>query len=35
MPTLTQSVPAVDQTNAPGSVPLFTRIQIQTVSAAP
>jgi radical SAM protein with 4Fe4S-binding SPASM domain len=32
MPTLTQSVPAVDQTNAPESVPLFTRIQIQTVS---
>jgi radical SAM protein with 4Fe4S-binding SPASM domain len=32
MPTLTQSVPAVDQINAPESVPLFTRIQIQTVS---
>src|SRR5262249_28983728 len=32
MPTLTQSAPAVDPRNAPESVPLFTRIQIQTVS---
>lgn len=32
MPTLTLSVPSGDQTNAPESVPLFTRIQIQTVS---
>jgi len=32
MPTLTQSAPSVDQINAPESVPLFTRIQIQTVS---
>src|SRR5215813_7314696 len=32
MSTLTQSVPSVDQINAPESVPLFTRIQIQTVS---
>ena len=32
MPTLTQSIPSVDQINAPESVPLFTRIQIQTVS---
>jgi radical SAM protein with 4Fe4S-binding SPASM domain len=32
MPTLTQSVPLVEQRNAPESVPLFTRIQIQTVS---
>ncbi len=33
MPTLTQCTPsAADQTNAPESVPLFTRIQIQTVS---
>ena len=32
MPTLTQSVPSADQINALESVPLFTRIQIQTVS---
>jgi radical SAM protein with 4Fe4S-binding SPASM domain len=33
MSTLTQFTPlAADQTNAPESVPLFTRIQIQTVS---
>ena len=33
MPTLTQCTPsAADQTSAPESVPLFTRIQIQTVS---
>lgn len=33
MPTLTQCTPSVaDQTSAPESVPLFTRIQIQTVS---
>src|SRR4026207_2010281 len=33
MPTLIQCTPsAADQTNAPQSVPLFTRIQIQTVS---
>jgi len=32
MPILTQSVPSVDQINAPEPVPLFTRIQIQTVS---
>ena len=33
MPTLTQCTPlAADQTNASQSVPLFTRIQIQTVS---
>ncbi len=32
MAILTQSVPSVDQRNAPESVPLFTRIQIQTVS---
>ena len=32
MSTLTQSVPSVDQINALESVPLFTRIQIQTVS---
>src|ERR671930_1998649 len=32
MPTLTPSVPSVEQINAPESVPLFTRIQIQTVS---
>lgn len=32
MATLTQSVPSVDQPNGPESAPLFTRIQIQTVS---
>jgi MoaA/NifB/PqqE/SkfB family radical SAM enzyme len=32
MPTLTWSKPSVEQINAPESVPLFTRIQIQTVS---
>src|SRR5437588_6997384 len=32
MPILTQSAPSVDQINAPESVSLFTRIQIQTVS---
>ena len=32
MPTLTQSAPSGNQINAPESVPLFTRIQIQTVS---
>ena len=32
MPTLTRSAPSVEQIDAPESVPLFTRIQIQTVS---
>src|SRR5437763_9791603 len=32
MSILTQSAPSVDQINAPESVPLFARIQIQTVS---
>jgi len=32
MSILTPSAPSVNQINAPESVPLFTRIQIQTVS---